>query len=622
MSLYDALRRGGWLRAIDEALADALRQLRPDTDPCVLAAAALASHAVAHGHSGLPLARIDDLLREIAPERVPPPLPSLAEWRQLLAASPWVATPLAGAAAAAPAEDPHDPTRGFAFVLEADRLYLRRYHDYERRLASALCRLAGAADTAIDDAWLRQRLRALFPVSGDGAPDAQALAALAALRRRLLLLTGGPGTGKTTTVARLLALLVEQALQGGGDQPRIALAAPTGKAATRLSEALRDNLARLVASGALDEALAARIPSEAKTLHRLLGWQPGRTGFRHHAGHPLAADLVIVDEASMIDLPLMTKLVEAVPPGARLVLIGDRDQLPSVETGDVLAALCDAAGQGDGFDGAFAEWAGGLLGAPVAVCDGAAPLAGARVHLRRTYRQDGGLALAPLAARIRAGEAEAAIAGLQRGDFASVAWRQGSDRALAEQALASALPYYRAVAAAPDPAEGLRRARGFRVLAALREGAAGARTLDAQLADALRPNGAGELFHGRLLIVTENSYRHGLFNGDMGLCWRESDGTLRVWFDTADGLRPWLPAALPAHAGAFALTVHKSQGSEFDEVLLALPERDARVLGRELLYTGLTRARRAVTLWAREEVLRAAIARRTQRWSGLVERLR
>jgi exodeoxyribonuclease V alpha subunit len=227
-----------------------------------------------------------------------------------------------------------------------------------------------------------------------------------------------------------------------------------------------------------------------------------------------------------------------------------------------------------------------------------------------------------LAAMVRDGATEELLHGLDAAAFRGVRWRHGSEAALHALLREEAVPAYRALAAADSVEDALRAARGYRVLCALREGPTGAQVLNALIGAELEPAQGGEgWYRGRLVLVTENSYRQQLFNGDIGVAWPDEAGEMRVWFDADGGPRPWLPAALPAHEPAFALTVHKAQGSEFERVLLALPERDARVLTRELLYTGLTRCRREVTLWAPEDVLRGALARRAARWSGLADKL-
>lgn len=601
MSLLDALLRCSAIRTVDHALAASLRRLDPQTPDLVLSAAALAGAAVARGHSALPLARACDLFPEPSEDVAIPELPALHIWLDALHGSRWVARNAA------------DAQGERVLVLEWDRIALRRYWRYELRLAAALHAIADARDghnigatlhTVVSQpdvaAWRESRLQQLFPALHHDPDDAQAAAARAALEYRVLLLTGGPGTGKTTTVARLLILSVEAALRCGDPPPRIALAAPTGKAAARLGESLRATLDTLQRDGDIAAAVAAAIPSTAATVHRLLGTIPTRPVFRHDAAHPLPTDIVVIDEASMVDLPLMTKLVEAVPRGARLVLIGDPDQLPSVETGNVLSALCEAADR--------------------TPTDAAFP--GMRVHLRHSHRQAANLDLAPLARAIRDGDAATALAGLAATQYRGIEWRQGGVRALTVLLRQDALPHYRALQQADNPRHGLDLARRFRVLTALREGPSGSIALNAQIAAMLDPARRGDaLFHGGLVMVVQNSYRHGLFNGDIGLVWRDAeDQRLHVWFDTESGLRSFAPATLPMHEAAFALTVHKSQGSEFDCVLLVLPERSMRAVSRELLYTGLTRTREHLMLWGDEAVLRDGIARRAQRHSGLATR--
>jgi len=626
MSLVDRLLHDGWLRPVDHALAATLRRRRSDTPEAVLLAAALASRALAQGHGALPLRQVEALFAEVKAEPAPSSLPSLDAWLQALRVSSWVFQPDSEHVDDDSGDD--SASTGFPLVLHDDAVYLRRYWRYQQRLASAVLARRVVSRALLPEtatAACESRLRQLFPALADDPDDAQAAAARLLPGTRLLLLTGGPGTGKTTTVARAVVHFAERfaaataattASVATGVDPaaasrpaRVLLAAPTGKAAARLAEAVRENLGQLLRDGVISAACMQSLPTTASTLHRLLGWRPGGQGFRHDGGHPLPADLVVVDEASMIDLPMMAKLLDAMATEATLVLIGDRDQLPSVETGDVLAALCDAA--------------------PLRSNSEAGSIA--RIHLSRMHRQGDDVDVAALAALVRDGEAEAALAGLAAQGFRGVHWRQGADRDLAAAVLAAALPAYRAVQAAPDVAAALLLARRFRVLAAVREGAAGSQTLNAVIAAALDPARRGDgLFRGKLLLVTENSYRHGLFNGDIGIVWPDEHGEHRVWFETNQGSdgsaangspRAWLPAALPAHEPAFALTVHKAQGSEFERILLALPEHGSRGLSRELLYTGLTRCRSEVMLWASEACLSETIHRRAQRWSGLTASL-
>ena len=595
MSLLRALQQAGVLRALDDALALGLRRLDPDTPDLVLAGAALASLAVAQGHAGFDPARPQALFD------VQLPWPAPDAWAAALRASPRVASPdsaLAVSAADAP------------LVLErlddgSHLLYLRRYREYERGLAQRLRRLATQPLPDGDPAALASLLALLFPPTADGE-DQQARAAEASLRHPLLLVTGGPGTGKTTTITRLLVLLAAQAREAGRPAPRIALAAPTGRAAERMAESVRGAVQQLATAG-IGRALCDALPATGTTLHRLLGVIPDSPRFRHDADHPLPFDVVVVDEASMIDLPLMAKLADAVADGARLVLLGDPDQLPSVEAGDVLAGI--------------------LHGADVAT----PAFPAAHVHLVRGYRQDASLRLDPLAAAVRDGDAPTALSLLRGGGLAGVRFHENAADPLQAQR-EPLLAHWHALARASDPAQALVEAGRLRLLTAVRDGPQGARTLNARIEALLAGTGvagahgrgpSGGHFHGRLLLVTENSYRHGLFNGDTGVCLADARGVLVAWFPGADPANPraFHPAALPAHESAFAMTVHKAQGSEFDTVWLLLPAHPNRVLSRELVYTGLTRARRELHLATSATILEAALARHASRLSGLGWRL-
>jgi exodeoxyribonuclease V alpha subunit len=557
-SLFDALWRSGALRTLDHALAQSLRRLDPATPDSVLAAATLASLAVANGHAGFDLASPCTLVD--APDI---PWPDADAWHRELAASRWVAVAANGAGVS----DADRP-----LVLEGAAgapglLYLRRYREYERRVAAGLQRIAASPSEA-------------------GGVD---------------LVTGGPGTGKTTTIARLLVQLVEQARSGGRDDPRICLAAPTGRAAKRMAESVRNALQALITEG-IGAGVIAALPTEGKTLHRLLGTIPDSPRFRHDAGNPLPFDVVVVDEASMIDLPLMAKLVEAVPGGARLVLIGDPDQLPSVEAGDVLRGILAAADAGgDAFPAR-------------------------RTHLTRAWRQHEALQLAPLAAAVREGDSAAALSLLRGGMLSGVHFHEDLADPLQAPHRDDLLSHWRALADADSPAQALSLASRLRLLTAVRDGPQGARILNARIEAMLAgaTGASGRHFHGRLLLVTENSDRHRLFNGDIGICFRDADGAVMAWFpgDTPDAPRAYHPLALPAHESAFAMTVHKAQGSEFDTVWLQLPRHAARTLSRELLYTAATRARGALHIAAGEAVLRAGLERHVVRISGLQQRLR
>lgn len=609
MSLLTTLYRGNALRTLDHALAQSLRRLRPDTPEAVLLGAALASLAVSEGHAGLdpgqPQRLIDAEIEWPAP----------GGWLAQLRTSPWVEVPGADDVVAGDAP----------LVLENGLLYLRRYREYERRLAQGLQRIATHPLAQADPGTLATLFGQLFPQAREGI-DHQARAAAVALRHPLVLVTGGPGTGKTTTIARLLVLLAAQAVQADQALPRVALAAPTGRAAERMAESLRLAVQRLRLVG-IAPALCDAMPSTGTTLHRLLGVIPDSPRFRHHADNPLPYDVVVVDEASMIDLPLMTKLVEAVADGSRLVLLGDPDQLPSVEAGDVLSAILRASGDGLGTQADDAQALRALL-APDALQPLAPPrrFAGRRVQLQRGYRQTDALDLAPLAHAVREGNSATALALLRVGTLAGVHFHEDQSDPL-QHHREHLLGHWRALGEAADPGQALANAGRIRLLTAVREGPQGARGLNARiealLAGVPRPGMAPGYFHGRLLLITENSYRHRLFNGDIGICLIDRHGSVTAWFpgETPDQPRGFHPGALPAHESAFAMTVHKAQGSEFDEVWLQLPRRDNRVLSRELIYTGMTRARQSLQVLGSADVLEAALARHASRLSGLAARL-
>ncbi len=585
------LQADGALREVDVAFARLLRG-RFDADACVALAGALAMRAVALGHSSFALA---DARRLIDALGASAQLPPFEDWRAALAGAPQVAAgfSMPGDVGAA------------LLTFEHGRVALMRYARYEQTLAERVRERVGRV---IPD---EGRAAALMPVLerlfADGADTSDmawslepaVLAVSTSLRRPFLLITGGPGTGKTTTVARLLAVHLAAARLHGAPPPRIALAAPTGRAAARLGEAIEGVVRADLDAGRLDPALAEAIPRTARTLHRLLGWRPGSVHFRHGPEHPLPVDLVVVDEASMIDLPLMTKLVSAIPASARLVLIGDPDQLPAVEAGDVLGGLCAASDETSARE--------------------VAPLAGCRVVLTRRWRQAGAAGLRALADAVQSGDRDAVFERLAADDPALVR-RHGDVVALAETLRREVLPAFEAVRDADDPAQALQRAGALRVLAALRRGPFGAEDWNAWCAAEL--GARQEHFHGRLIAIAANSERHGLYNGDLGVIWHAADGEPVAWFATAQGLRAWRPAQLPAHASAYATTVHKAQGSEFDRIALILPDADVRVLSRELVYTALTRARREVLLWATTDALERALERRTWRDSGLEARLR
>jgi len=520
---------------------------------------------------------------------------------------------------------PHAPSN-LPLILDGEnRLYLHRYFDYERRLARRLMRFADAPVENVAIAPLRTRLDALFAGNAarlDGRPDWQKIAVALALLRRLTIVSGGPGTGKTTTIVSVLACLLEQS-----PECRIRLAAPTGKAAARMLDAIRARAATLPGE------LAARFPTEAFTIHRLLG-ATRADDFRHHASNPLPIDVLVVDEASMLDLALATHLLEALPDTARVILLGDKDQLAAVEAGAVFSEIS----ADPSLTMPMREHIAALTGiaaeriGPAPPIE-ATPLRDSVVWFTDSFRFARDSGIGRLAGDINAGDAERTIAGLRSQRDAAITWLDDAARTPQTATMASAVdgfsPYLSAMRSRDVRA--IFDAFGrFRVLCAEREGSRGVagmndavgRHFREVLDHPLDPGPRSPWHPGRPVLVLRNDYVLRLFNGDIGIVLPDDDGRLMAFFpDADDGFRAIAPARLPEHDTAFATTVHKAQGSEFDEVLLVLPSRTSRVVTRELLYTAVTRARAKVTIAAGEEALSSGIANRLRRHSGLIARL-
>ena len=643
----------GWLRQVDRAFTGFLGELEPLGDSAVLLAAALASHQLGHGHVCLDLAatlRNPDAALSLPPEGDEARaslLPSQLLHGQTLEA--WQRALLASDLVDGDGSCPERP-----LVLGGERLYLRRYWNYERAVAASLRQRLATPEPLPAD--LAERLDRLFPPDPDagGEPDWQKLACALAVRGAFSIVTGGPGTGKTTTVVRLLALLQAPAVAAGRPL-RIRLAAPTGKAAARLTESIGGQVSRLP----VDEELRWHIPTGVTTVHRLLGSRPNTRHFRHHRGHPLPLDVLVVDEASMIDLEMMASLLAALPPRARLVLLGDKDQLASVEAGAVLGDLCRDAEAGR-YSPATRAWLEAVSGQSLAQTalavgdDQADALAQQVVMLRRSRRFGAGSGIGQLARRVNAQDGQGAQQVLVDGGYADlhrVLLKGPEDRALERLVLegrgrARGYRHYLEVlqgtrpqldTVLEDPAwtlwagQVLAAFDDFQLLCAVRKGPWGVEGLNLRITSALLAAGllSGEhgWYEGRPVLVTRNDYSLGLMNGDIGITLCLPDATqpgrkvLRVAFPRGDGsggLRFVLPSRLAAVETVFAMTVHKSQGSEFAHTALLLPEQLSPVLTKELVYTGITRARDDFTLIeARSGIFAEAVARRVRRVSGL-----
>jgi len=604
----DAFRAAEVLADLDVHFARFVAALADSDAPELALAAALVSRRMGDGHVCLDLAEVAGRVAlpgvDDGGEAMEPVVaPSLARWTAALRATSVVG----------------EPGEDRPLVLDVrSRLYLHRYWRYEGELARALRGLAAEEAEDLDVERLRDDLAALFPRESGEDPDWQRVAAATAVLRRLCVVSGGPGTGKTTTVIRVLALLLAQ-----NPALRIALAAPTGKAAARMQEAIRATKDRLP----LPAAIRERIPDEASTIHRLLGARRGAASFVHDGRRPLVVDAVVVDEASMIDLALMAKLVAALPRHARLVLLGDRDQLASVEAGAVLGDVC---GPVPGFSEAAAARIERISGVRVPPGRPAAsPLRDVVVLLDRSHRFTSASGIGRLASAVNRGDATAVCAVLRDPMAEGLAWHPASPATAIASAAADEYQAYLALVRDGAPATELFAAfRRVRVLCARRRGPAGVETVNRLAEEELRRRDLvgrdAAWYAGRPVLVTANDYTLGLYNGDVGLTLPDPDDPtrLRVAFETeGGGVRRLTPGRLPAHEPVWAMTVHKSQGSEFDRVLLVLPPEDTPLSTRELLYTGITRARTSVDLWADEAVLRAAVGRRLVRSSGLRDAL-
>lgn len=639
----DALTENGQLRRLSGAFARFIASVGASS-PQLMLACVLLSELEGRGHSCL-------MLDELADD----PSGQLGwageEWRALRAtagvwpksASAWRAL-LAGCDQVWPVGDLDFQQ---PLVLDGERLYLRRYWRDETLVAEAVRgrALGGVIDVDADasTADVRHWLDVLFPhAARGGGTDWQKIACAVAMRGKLGIITGGPGTGKTYTVARLLALLFATA---GARQSglRVALAAPTGKAAARLKQSIDsalDDLAEKVGAALPLHELAARMGA-ARTLHSLLGARPDTRAFQHNAGNQLDVDVLIVDEASMIHLEMMSALLAALPSTATLILLGDKDQLASVEAGAVLGDLCHNAEAG-GYESETLSYVQSSTGQqiPESYAGNGGPIAQQTVMLRESRRFGG--PIGALALAVNAGNAAASLQVLHDGTDGKVAWidpAQPSD--LLQLALAGrpgAPGGYQAYlkmikSGTPEGDEVVHLAwvksvlnsfETFRILCAVREGEWGVAGLNDVIEQRLQTAGllrrSGEWYVGRPVMVTRNDYGSGVFNGDIGLTLPDParPGALRVYFSEGDKVRSVLATRLRNVETAFAMTVHKSQGSEFQHTVLVLPRDSGGMLARELIYTGITRARDYFTLLTPNgQVLLEAIAQRTQRASGL-----
>lgn len=491
-------------------------------------------------------------------------------------------------------------------IHQRGKLYLNRYYQYETSIAETLRQKALLLDPVSDQALssIRQMME-----QGQLA-EQQALAMFMVLKRRLAIISGGPGTGKTWTVACILKLLLAK-----NPDLKIALAAPTGKAAARVTASLH---------GALSSDAEPIDP--AQTLHRLLRLHRYRHRPSYHHDNPLNIDVLVVDEASMIDQHMMAMLCNALPAGCRLILLGDKDQLSSVEAGSVFADLCGQLSATQFSSGQALQVEQGL-GLTIDSPQSDYPMADNVVVLERSHRFDPDAGIGQIARLINNGQAEACLQRL--GDSVNdsqLDWFQYSQDKINEAIATQAKHFYLPLLNAESLTEAFAIFQRFRVLTPVWSGITGVDHINEQVEKTLRRmaaiKGDNDYFAGKPLIMESNLPQYDIHNGDIGILWPDPNGRLQVWFECGDGShRPLSIAQCPNHRSAFAMTVHKSQGSEFQKVLLIMPFQEMEVCTRELLYTAITRASESVEIWSTESLIRFSIEHPTQRVSGLLERL-
>lgn len=514
-------------------------------------------------------------------------------------------------------------------ALEKDNLYIQKYLFFEKSISQRLLELSKSPSRSITDTELRI-LDKLFPVSPI-SPNWQKLACLNALKKDLLVITGGPGTGKTRTIASIILLLSMSSAIKGSDL-RIALSAPTGKAASRLTESIQVVFEAIIPVLKKEKALAGIVEAiyegllaqRAITVHRLLGSGKRQGVFRYNSQNPLDFDVIIVDEVSMLDLPMMYHLIDALGEGSKLILVGDKDQLASVEAGNVLSDICKGT-ESFVYSKEFFEMAR-AIGEPINKVEGDQKVSDLRdsiITLCHNFRFKEGSGIYELSDAVNNGDFETAFDLLKRPDLKGIEFFDIKDIKLSSFIEYQMRVFVQAVKKEKEPSSALGLLEEFKILCAIKEGPFGNKNLNQFVSNRFFGKNLFEhgLHHGLPIIIRKNDYELGLFNGDIGITWKMEDGLKVAFLQKDGGLRFLAPSRLPRFEPAWAVTVHVSQGSEFKRVLFILPREDSLIIGRELLYTAITRAREKITIIGAKEALRRAITQPTMRMSGLGMRL-
>ncbi|MCL4129147.1 UNVERIFIED_CONTAM: hypothetical protein GTU68_042491 [Idotea baltica] len=594
----------GVLRPLDLQFAKFLGQQEKNSDKnLIMLLAAMTSHELGKGHVCIDIEQVEqgDLFTLPAKYRdaLLALVPDKNQWISELSAASTVS----------------NGTEATPLAFDGTRLYLQRYWSFEQRVANRITK--AAQSVAATKSSELEPLDNLIPTKH--CVNWQKVAAAVALTRRFSVISGGPGTGKTTTVTKLLASLVTQAQQ---DNKSIAikLVAPTGKAAARLTE----SIGQAVQSIGLAPEVKEAIPTDASTLHRLLGYIPNQVDFRHNKSNPLHLDVLVVDEASMVDLPMMARLLDAVPEHARVILLGDKDQLASVEAGAVLGDICQFTKMG--YSQNQAQQLSQLTGYALPVQSHNNAVADSLCMLQKSYRFDARSGIGQLAKAINEGSKFKVEAVWAKG-FSDIRFHDLSNdsyNAMITMMVNGYRSYLGHIHAGDKPEVALKAFSHIQLLCAMREGDFGVVGLNQRIEKGLRksdliPHGDEVWYSGRPVMVTQNDYGVGLYNGDIGIAMPDPvDQRLRVYFDMPDGsIRGVLPSQLPEHETVYAMTIHKSQGSEFEHTVLALPAEFSPILTRELIYTGVTRAKKKLDLFATEKVVARGVMIKTQRNSGL-----